>query len=100
MNISRAREAAVFLVANRIPYFCPHLNSCHFEVIVPEVPLEFWYEMDMQLLRPAAAMLLLEGWGSSHGTRKEISFAEDLGIPVFFPEGRRELVHWWRDDPS
>ena len=100
VNISRAREAAVFLASNRVPYFCPHLNSCHFEVIAPTVPSEFWYEMDLQLLRPAAAVLLLDGWGSSHGTRREIDLAEDLDIPIFFPAGRRALVRWWRDEPS
>ncbi len=96
-NISRARETAAFLANNEIPYFCPHLNSAHFEVITPDVKPEYWYEMDLELLKPASAVLLLEGWQSSTGTRREIEVARTLGISVFYPEEKEELVTWWQE---
>ena len=46
INISKAREAAKFLAENGIPFFCPHANSAHFEVITPSVGLDYWYKMD------------------------------------------------------
>jgi len=94
-NIAVAREAAVFLAQNRIPYFCPHLNSCHFEVIVPAAPPEFWYEMDIRLLHGATAMLLLPGYMDSKGTLGEIEVAERLGINIFGPDERHLLLSWW-----
>ena len=46
-NIARARAAAVYLAERDIPFFCPHLNSCHFEVIAPSVSPAYWYRMDL-----------------------------------------------------
>ena len=96
-NISRAREKAAFLAANGIPYFCPHLNSCHFEVIVPDAPVEFWYEMDIRLLVGASAVLLVEGWESSSGTAKEIAGAKGVDIPIFLPDQNQALKAWWEE---
>ncbi len=96
-NISRAREAAAFLANSNVPYFCPHLNSAHFEVITPNVKPEYWYQMDIELLKPASAILLLGGWEDSKGTLKEIEVARELHIPVFYPEERDELVEWWKE---
>ena len=97
-NIARAREAAAFLANNGVPYFCPHLNSAHFEVITPDVKPEYWYQMDIELLKPASAILLLEGWEKSSGTCKEIIVAYGLPIPVFYPDEGDELVEWWKDE--
>ncbi len=97
-NISRARETAAFLANNEIPFFCPHLNSAHFEVITPNVKPDYWYEMDLELLKPASAVLLLDGWRRSKGTLREIEVAHILGIPVFYPEEKEELVTWWKGE--
>lgn len=94
-NISKARETAAFLATNRVPFFCPHLNSAHFEVIVPDVPSEFWHDLDIRILKYASAVLLLEFWEYSLGSTKEVEVAEKLNIPVFLPEGRHQLVDWW-----
>lgn len=96
-NISRAREVAAFMARNQIPYFCPHLNSCHFEVIVPEAPPSFWYDMDLRLLRPASGLALVEGWEDSSGTLREIDLAKELNLPIFEPKERNLLLAWWRE---
>jgi len=95
-NISRAREAAAFLATNGVPYFCPHLNACHFEVIAPAVKPEFWYDMDLRILKGASAILLLEGYQNSHGTKMEIEAAIEMDIPYFLPPERRQLLKWWK----
>ena len=66
-----------------IPYFCPHLNSEHMEVIVPSVTPKFWLEMDLKILRCASALLLLPNWKSSRGTLMERDEANRLEIPIY-----------------
>jgi len=83
-NIARAREAAAALAEEGYGYYCPHLNSVHFEVIVDDVPVGFWYAMDLRFLENADAILMLEGWESSEGACQERIAALDLGIPVYY----------------
>ena len=97
-NIARAREAAAFLANNRVPFFCPHLNSCHFEVITPEVPMQYWYDLDMAILEPASAIWLLDGWQDSQGSQVELVHARVLQIKVFYPQDGARLVYWWGSD--
>mgnify|MGYP000476128865 CR=1 FL=1 len=82
-NIAKAREAAKWLVENGFYFFCPHLNSAHFECIAPDVPVQTWYDLDIRLLKACDAMLLVGAWESSKGVAKEIEVARDVGIPVF-----------------
>ncbi len=83
-NIGVARRAAAWAVKNGLYFICPHLNSCHFEVIVPEVGFLFWYELDIRLLSHCDAMLVVGDWESSSGTKKELAFCEANGIPIYF----------------
>ena len=78
-NIAHAREAAAWCARNGLGYYCPHLNSAHFEVIVPEVPVEFWYAMDLRFIEVADAMLVLPGWERSTGTQGEMEAIEKAG---------------------
>lgn len=86
-NIAQAREAADALVREGIGYICPHLNSAHFEAIRPEVPVDFWYEMDIQLMRGADAVLVLSGYDDSKGTQREIAHAKSKRLPIFYWPG-------------
>ena len=93
-NIAAAREAAVFLAYHDIGFFCPHLNSAHFECITPDVAPEFWYELGLRLLEGCDAVLLLEGWKRSKGTKGEIKAAVARGMPVWYPDERAALLAW------
>lgn len=99
-NIAQAREAAAWLAARGIGFICPHLNSAHFEAIVPVQGVEFWYAMDLRLMEVADAILLLSGWEKSTGTRREIAhFTELAKGPQFFwdedePEERARMIAW------
>ncbi len=94
-NINLAKEAAATLARLGIPYFCPHLNSAHFEVIAPDVKPAYWLEMDMVFVELASALWILGGWEDSQGTLGEIERAKRNGQPVFYPYELRELVAFW-----
>lgn len=83
-NIAQAREAAAWLANNGVGYYCPHLNSAHFEAITPDVPIAFWYEMDYRLLDVCDALLVLPGWEKSWGTARELERAQEQNKPVFY----------------
>lgn len=93
-NIAKAREAAAWLASNGVGYLCPHLNSAHFEAIVPEVPVEFWYEMDLALMTVCDGLLLLDGWDKSAGTQRELAEWDKTAKPVFMPDERAALLAW------
>ncbi len=92
-NINTARKWAAKFARARISFFCPHLNSAHFEVIAPDVPAAFWYDMDLELLIASQAVFLMPGWEKSKGAQEENQFAINRSIPVFqdFPT----LERWW-----
>lgn len=96
-NINRAKEAAATLAQLGIPFFCPHLNSAHFEVIAPDVKPVYWLEMDMIFVDLASVLWVLDGWRDSQGTRGEIARAEGNGQPVFFSDELDELVTFWKE---
>ena len=82
-NISTARFWAAECAKAGIPYFCPHLNSDHMEVIVPEVPSSYWLDMDLKILRCASALLLLPNWRTSRGTLLERDEARRLEMSIY-----------------
>lgn len=97
-RINRAREAAAACARAGIPFFCPHLNSAHFEVVTPEVPVEFWLKQDAIFMQRAAALLVVEHECEfSAGTKEDVARARGvLGIPVFFWPGEfAQLQQYW-----
>ena len=94
-NIAQAREAAKFLAENGMPFYCPHTNTAHFEVIAPDLPVEYWYEMDNVFVDLSSAVFLVEGWQVSLGTQGEMRRARRSGKPIFYPDEGRALVDWW-----
>lgn len=100
-RLANAREAATWLVENRIGYISPHLNSAHFEAVAPSVPVEFWYEMDIALMPIADALLVLDGWENSKGTQAEIAEWEKSGKPIFYDiGGEGALLRWAKGDQA
>lgn len=84
LNIAQAREAAAQLAEAGIGFFCPHMNSAHFEVITPSVQPEYWYELDNYFLKTCSAVLMLPGWWHSKGSRAEHALAEQLKKSIFY----------------
>lgn len=109
-RIQRARSAAAECAKRGIPYYSPHLNSAHFEAVVPEVGPDFWLRQDSAFLPRAAAVLVIaHGWVTSPGTRAEVKQAAELGLPIFFfpasvehtlnlpPLSFLDMVEWWTE---
>lgn len=95
-RIVRAREHAVALAHAGIPYFSPHLNSAHFEAVVPGVAREFWLRLDEVFRAGAAALLVVtHEWDKSVGTKADVAFAETTGCPVYWTETIDNLVRDW-----
>ena len=97
-NITRAREAAKFLAIHGVPFYCPHTNAAHFEVIVPDLPIEYWYAMDNVFLDLSSALFLVEGWQNSAGTKEEMQRARRSGKHIFYPDAGMALVDWWNKE--
>ncbi len=81
-NIMRAHEVSLALAKLGYGYFCPHAHSMHNEVIAPDLPIDYWYDLDNHFLKACDAILVLSG--ESKGTQAEILLAYSLEIPVFF----------------
>ncbi|KKN83869.1 hypothetical protein LCGC14_0295220 [marine sediment metagenome] len=96
-HINEARLWATRLVTEGIPFFCPHMNSAHMEVLSPSTPPEFWYDMDMLFLKQASALLLIPGWENSKGAVLELKQARLLPIPYFEYLEFDLLVSFWKD---
>lgn len=67
----------------------PHKNTSNFFGTMTE---EFWYEGTLELLKRCDAMILVSGWEDSKGTKAEVEWARDNGIPVLESVG--ELKAW------
>jgi hypothetical protein len=99
-NINKAREWAAKFARAGIPFFCPHTNSAHCEVITPDVPADFWLAMDLNILVSARALFLIPDWTLSAGALAEHRFAAEHRIPTFFYDGFDALLQWWKEEPS
>ena len=89
-NIDAACEAARELARRGYGFFCPHQHSAHFEVIAPDIPPAYWYELDLHFMYHCDALLMLPGWEQSRGAVIERDEAYARNTPVFYSIG--ELV--------
>jgi nucleoside 2-deoxyribosyltransferase len=80
-NISRVHAMALALARLGYGFFAPHVHSAHNEVIAPDVPAAYWYELDLHFLHACDAVLRLPG--DSRGADAECREAAKSGIPVY-----------------
>lgn len=89
-NIRVAEAVALSLWQRGVPALCPHLNTAMFDGAAPD---EVWLAGDLVMLARCDAVVLVPGWQSSAGTKSEVKFARERGIPVF-EAGSPELEQW------
>jgi hypothetical protein len=82
-NIKLAEEYSIELWNRGYKVFCPHLNTCNFEVKA-KAGEEAYKEFDMRMLRCCDAVFALPNWKGSEGARAEIAEANRLDKPVFY----------------
>lgn len=98
-NIREAEKYQIALANKEIGFFCPHNHTEHFGskkgVTVPE---QFFYDLDFQfLMRIADASLAIPGWEKSWGTKREVAWAKEHGMKIFYPKDPtdiEEIVTW------
>lgn len=97
-NIREAEKYQIALANKQVGFFCSHNHTGHFGKKGAKVPEEFYYQLGMQFLRRAAdAVLVLPGWDSSWGAKREVEWAKQNGLPIFYPkdpENIEDVVKW------
>lgn len=91
-NIRRAEQLAIEVWKAGAAAICPHKNSALFGGLMPD---ETWLEGGMEFLRRSDAMIVVDSWEDSEGTKEEIELAKELGIPIFWEID--ELKEWLAD---
>ena len=74
------------ITAGMVP-LAPTLNSARFDWYMPELPVEYWYEATMELLKRCDAIWMFGDWQKSKGARAELEWALDNGMKVFYGGG-------------
>jgi nucleoside 2-deoxyribosyltransferase len=84
-NVGAARRITKEAIAAGHAAICPHKN---FEALEEELGWEAsdWLEMDFEIIDRCDALLVVPGWRNSHGTQREIEYADEHGIPVYYYE--------------
>lgn len=90
-NIRAAEDVAAQVWAAGLYALCPHANARHMESVATE---DVFLLGTMELMRRCDAVLLVDNWADSEGTKAEIAEALDLDIPVFFSLAK--LMLWAR----
>lgn len=98
-NIREAEKYQIALANKQIGFFCAHNHTEHFQVKAAS-PEEFYYKLDLELLsRSADAVLAVPGWEKSTGAKREVEWAKENSLPVFYPKdpsGIGDIVEWAR----
>jgi hypothetical protein len=79
-NVREAILAAEKLVKAEYTPYIPHLS--HFWHIIAPHDYEFWLDYDLNWLAKCDAVLRLPGVSS--GADREMEYAKNIGIPVFY----------------
>lgn len=80
MHIRTAMEIADELISMGHVPFIPHMTFA-WHMVSPR-PVEFWYEYDLKWLEKCDAVYRFDG--ESTGADREVQFAKELDIPVFY----------------
>jgi hypothetical protein len=98
INIREAEKYQIALANKQIGFFCAHNHTEHFGNKAEKASEKFYHELDMQFLkRVADAVLAVPNWKSSSGARKEVEWAQESNLPIFFPKSTddiEEIIKW------
>jgi hypothetical protein len=90
-NVRNAEVLALAVAACGAMPLCPHTMTRHFDGQLTD---EFWLSGTLELLRRCDALVLVDGWERSSGTRAEAEEAKRLGLPIFDAHQLVELKAW------
>lgn len=101
-NIRTAEKYQIALANQRIGFFCSHNHTEHFQEKA-KAPEGFYYDLDFHILKNTAdAILAIQGWENSRGARKEVEWAKQNNIPIFYLKSINDIneVIKWNDKKS
>jgi hypothetical protein len=92
LNVHKALDVAEILLVHGFEVYVPHLSH-YWEMYHCQHPYEWWMRFDLAWLRRCNAVLRIEG--ESEGADKEVKYAQDHCLPVFF--SIEELLKFYKN---
>lgn len=90
-NIRRAESVALSVWMMGAVALCPHAMTRYYEGALSD---DVWLRGDLELLSRCDAIMLVEGWRRSAGSRGEYESARTRGLPTF---ERLDMLRKWID---
>jgi hypothetical protein len=92
-NIRMAEDVAVQLWAAGYAVICPHANTNFFGGACGCAD-SVWLEGDLEIIKRCDIMVVLPGYETSSGTKREIELARNKAMPIYYWEitSQREAV--------
>lgn len=85
-NILSAEAYQIALANAGIGAFCAHTHTSFHHEKGSDAPESYYYQLDFEILmRAADAVLAMPGWEKSTGAKREVEWAIQNGLPVFYP---------------
>ena len=78
-NIQHAKAASIRLWKQGYSVFCPHLNTAHFDGLVPD---DTFLAGDIEILGRCDCIFMLKNWQDSAGSRAEYQYAIEHRLEV------------------
>lgn len=99
-NVQTAESYSVALANAGVAFFCGHTHTSFHHEKGSRAPEDFYYKLDLEILRRAAdGVLAIPGWERSYGAKREVEWAITNGLPVFYPKSPDtidEITAWAR----
>lgn len=89
LNIMYAQKAAKKLWKEGWAVLTPHLNTAHFDGVVPD---KAFLEGTKEMLTRCDAIYLLSRWTESQGAISEYRKAKELGLEIYYEEENSGLL--------
>lgn len=92
-NMRNAIDAAEAIAKTGNTPYIPNLNDM-WELVYPNHDYEFWLKMDFEVIERCHVLVRLPG--ESPGADREVKFAQELQMPVFF--GLEEFHNYIKEE--
>lgn len=90
-KIHAAEAYQVALANDGIGAFCPHAHTQFQGEKGSIAPESYYYELDLQFLYRADAVLAMPGWEKSVGAKIEVEWAKENNLPIFYPKSPDDI---------
>ncbi len=81
--LRHAEDASLRLWKEGWAVICPHKNTAHFGGALG-MPSSTWLNGDLEIVGRCDAIMMLKGWESSEGAKRELEVAIEKGLDVFY----------------